>query len=269
MWPLWVGNRPPSLCILVTSSFSGDHPRPGVGILHSTVGSRAWQRAGFGILLCVQLLHRTVCNVNSIQSPQTFHCIRSILSPFPEPPREPSLVACQTGSTPNVWSSVSIVDCHSPIEPHVQSSGCEIKETIVEGSWRRKTVPRIPQAMGDGLSTRTDLGRPEGKKTQKPRTKANTSFLLPSYHAPNLCCWRLKIDYCLGASDYKPICVEFSCEIRTFLVEPMESHVIKPSLSTCHLFVSFPGPKTLSPFLLLSLLPVNSCFIRWRACSGN
>lgn len=99
----------------------------------STMGGRAWQRAGFGILLCVQLLHRAVCNVNLIQSPQTFHSIRHISSPFPEPPREPSLGACQTGSTPYVWSSVSVVGCHPPIEPHVQSSGCEMKEIVVGG----------------------------------------------------------------------------------------------------------------------------------------
>lgn len=120
-----------------------------------------------------------------------------------------------------------------------------------------------------GLSTQTDLGRPEKKKRKSQKQRQTTSFLLPSVHAPNLCCWRLKIDYCFGVSDYKPICVEFSCKIRTFFVEPMESHVIKPFLSTCHLFLSFPGPKTLSPFSLLSFLPVNSCFVRWRACSGN
>lgn len=90
----------------------------------STAGGRAWQLAWFGILLCVPLLHRAICNLNLIQSAQTFHCIRHILSPFPEPPRKPSLVACQTGCTPYVCSSVSVVGCHSPIEPHVQNSGC-------------------------------------------------------------------------------------------------------------------------------------------------
>lgn len=129
-------------------------------------------------------------------------------------------------------------------------------------------MPIISQAMGNALSTQTDLGRPVEKKYKNQKQKQTLLFyFLPSI--PNLCCWRLKIDCCFGASDYKPICEGFNCKIRTFFVEPMKSHVIKLSLSTCHLFLSFPGPKTLSPFLLLSLLNANSCFIRWRAYSGN
>lgn len=175
-----MGNRPPSPDLLATFS-SGDHPRPGLhnSWLHSRRQGLAVIR--FGILLCVGLLHRAVCNMNLIQSPQTFHCIMHILSPFPEPPREPSLVACQTGSTPYVCSSVSVVGCHSPIEPHVQSSGCKRNEIVVGGSWRRKTVPTIPQAMGDGLSTQTDEGRPEEnthtKSPNKDRYFFPTSFL--------------------------------------------------------------------------------------------
>lgn len=69
-------------------------------------------------------------------------------------------------------------------------------------------MPTKCQAMVNGLSPQTDLGSPEEEKNTKTKAKANTSFLLPSSHAPNLCCWRLKIDYCFGASDYKPICRE-------------------------------------------------------------
>lgn len=79
--------------------------------------------------------------------------------------------------------------------------------------------------------------------------------------------WRLIT--VLGPLIINPYVERFNCKIRTFFVEPTESHVIKPSLSTCHLFLSFPGPKARSPFCLLSLLSVNSCFIRWRACPGN
>lgn len=62
----------------------------------------------------------------------------------------------------------------------------------------------IPLAMGNELSTPTGLG-PEENKAQRPKTKANTSLLLSSSSTPSLCCWRLKIDYCFGASDYKPV----------------------------------------------------------------
>lgn len=83
---------------------------------------------------------------------------------------------------------------------------------LVGGKPEEEEVPTVPRAMGAGLSLQTDVGKPEGNKTQKSKTKANTSSLLPFSNAPSLCCWRLKIDYCFGASDYKPICVESQLE---------------------------------------------------------
>ena len=73
-------------------------------------------------------------------------------------------------------------------------------------------MPTVPRAVGAGLSLQTDIGKSKGNKTQKSKTKANSSSLLPSSNAPSLCCWRLKIDYCFGASDYKPICVASQLE---------------------------------------------------------
>lgn len=164
----------------------------GCTIPHSTMGGSAWQRAGLEILLWVQLLHRAVCNVNLIQSPQTFHGIRHILSPFPEPPREPSLVACQTSSTPYVWSSVSVVGCHPPTEPHVQSSGCEMKEIVVGGKVEQRDSAN--NFSGNGRctkSTQTDLGRSEEKKHKNQKQRQT----LLSYFLPFLICvaggWRL------------------------------------------------------------------------------
>lgn len=80
------------------------------------------------------------------------------------------------------------------------------------GKPEEEEVPTVPWAMGAGLSLQTDVGKPEGNKTQKSKTKASTSSLLPFSNAPSLCCWRLKIDYCFEASDYKPICVESQLE---------------------------------------------------------
>ena len=134
VWPLWVGNRPPSPDLLATPSFSVDPRRPG---LHNSsppqweasLGSE--QDSGFCFVSgCLRLEFDTKSANISLQ--------RHILSPFPEPPRKPSLVACQTGSPPYVWCSVSAVGCHAPIEPYIQSSGCKRKVSVVGRNQKRK-----------------------------------------------------------------------------------------------------------------------------------
>lgn len=144
-----------------------------------------------------------------IQSPQTFHCKRHIFSPFPEPLKEPSLVACQTGSPP--YADVRAPGCHAPIEPHIQSSGCKRKASV-EGEARGKRGASCTLGSGHWAEHPNRCRQARRKRNIETQTKANPSFLLPSSMAPSLLCWRLKIDYCFGASDYKPVWVELQLE---------------------------------------------------------
>lgn len=114
--------------------------------------------------------------------------------------------------------------------------------------------------MGNALSTQTDLGRPAEKKYKNQKQKQTLLFyFLPSI--PNLCCWRLKIDCCFGASDYKPICEGFNCKIRTSLLNQWNLMLLNfPSqLATCSSLSLALRPWAHFCFYLFCLLiPVSS-----------
>lgn len=81
VWPLWLGNRPP------TSRPPDDslllwRPPKAKAAHFLAVGGGSWQRAGLGILFCVQSLHRAVRNVNLIQSHKYFTAKGTFYLPF-------------------------------------------------------------------------------------------------------------------------------------------------------------------------------------------
>lgn len=128
------GCQAPSPDLPVTHFFSGDHQRPGLHSpsLHSGKQGLAASRPCDSALCpaALQSCRRREFDTKSanisLHEAQFISCSRTSKR-------------AKLGGLPNrlcslclMWS-VSVIGCCPPIEPHVQSSGCEMKETVVGG----------------------------------------------------------------------------------------------------------------------------------------
>lgn len=136
------------------------------------------------------------------------------------------------------------------------SSGCAGRAGG-RGSWR-EDVPVKPQTMA---GAHTDLGRPEGAR--KTQTKANTPS--PSFLPGSLVCRGLGMMTVLGPLIINPHVWGSAMRLGPSLLD-LRTLVLLDFPLTLPPAPLLPYPKTWSPSPLLSLLLVDSCFVRWRAC---